>query len=144
MIAEYTETYERIINSSKYFKKGVFNHTNAETIAKNLKSNGWFDGGHSVNLRSTAERVEVVTEEDLASIIQSEKDQILTDTKLAEKFNMVEKAVSNAELRELRDYLTDNPTIIAELGDLDQLKQKVWIGYLTQGTSEKPVTFGVI
>jgi len=136
LIAEYTETYERIINSSKYFKKGVFNHTNAETIAKNLKSNGWFDGGHSVNLRSTAERVEVVTEEDLASIIQSEKDQILTDTKLAEKFNMVEKAVSNAELRELRDYLTDNPTIIAELGDLDQLKQKVWIGYLTQVSTD--------
>jgi hypothetical protein len=65
-----------------------------------------------------------------------EKDQILTDTKLAEKFNMVEKAVSNAELRELRDYLTDNPTIIAELGDHDQLKQKVWIGYLTQVSTD--------
>lgn len=136
LIAEYTETYERIINNSKYFKKGVFNHTNAETIAKNLKSNGWFDGGHSVNLRSSGVGVEVATEEDLAAIIQSEKDQILTDTSLIEKFNKVEKAISNAELRELREYLTDNPTLIAELGDLDQLKQKIWISYLTQASSD--------
>ncbi|MEM1369927.1 MAG: hypothetical protein AAGG02_18360, partial [Cyanobacteria bacterium P01_H01_bin.15] len=50
LIGNYARTYEKILDNSKYFKKGVFNHSNAETIAKNLKSNGWFDGGHTVRL----------------------------------------------------------------------------------------------
>jgi len=38
LIDDYTKIYEQIIDQSMYFKKGVFNHSNAATIAKNLKA----------------------------------------------------------------------------------------------------------
>ncbi|RRH71294.1 hypothetical protein [Falsigemmobacter faecalis] len=130
LIGEYTATYDKILENSKYFKKGTFNHSNAEIIAKNLKANGWFDGGHSVNLSDGDRRMEIQSEADLTAAIQLEKNQILSDPALQEKFNKVEKAITSAELRELRDYLVDNPELIPELNNIDQFKQRVWIAYL--------------
>ena len=130
LISDYTKVYEQILDKSIYFKKGIFNHSNAETIAKNLKSNGWFKGGHSVNLVSKNGRNEISTEEDLIDAIEAEKQKILTDTKLAEMFKKVDDTLSTAELRNFRDYLLENPFVVAELSDIDAFKQRVWISYL--------------
>lgn len=131
LIGEYTAVYERILDNSKYFKKGVFNHSNAETIAKNLVANGWFEGGHSVKLNNDeAGGVEITTEDDLADAIESEKEAILNDDTLKSMFFKVDKALSNAELKAFRDYLIDNPSLVSELNDIAYLKKKIWIGYL--------------
>ncbi|TCP60645.1 hypothetical protein EV663_1081 [Rhodovulum bhavnagarense] len=136
LIDDYTKIYEQILDSSLYFKKGVFNHSNAETIAKNLKSNGWFDGGHSVNLNHQGERSEISTEAELIDAIESEKQKILTDPKLAEMFQKVDNTLTTAELRNFRDYLIENPFVVAELSDIDAFKQRVWISYLVESSSE--------
>lgn len=131
LIEEYTAVYERILDNSKYFKKGVFNHSNAEMIAKNLKANGWFEGGHSVTLNNDeAGGIEITTESDLAKAIESEKEAILNDDTLKSMFSKVDKALSNAELKAFRDYLIDNPSLVSELKDITYLKTKIWIGYL--------------
>ena len=130
LIEEYTGAYERMLDNSKYFKKGVFNHSNAETIAKNLKSNGWFEGGHSVRLNGESGSLEIATEKALAEAIEHEKDAILSDDTLKNMFSKVDKAVSNAELKAFREYLIENPSIVPELKDIAYLKIKIWIGYL--------------
>ncbi len=136
LIDDYTKIYEQILDQSLYFKKGVFNHSNAETIAKNLKSNGWFEGGHSVNLNHAGERSEITTEADLIAAIETEKEKILTDPKLAEMFQKVDGTLTTAELRSFRDYLIEHPFVVAELSDIDTFKQKVWISYLVQNSRE--------
>ncbi|MWD26890.1 hypothetical protein E0K89_005305 [Aquicoccus sp. SCR17] len=136
LIDDYTKIYEQILDSSLYFKKGVFNHSNAETIAKNLKSNGWFDGGHSVNLNHEGERSEISTEAELIDAIEAEKQKILTDPKLAEMFQKVDNTLTTAELRNFRDYLIENPFVVAELSDIDAFKQRVWISYLVENSGE--------
>lgn len=132
LIAEYTGVYERLIDTSRYFKKGVFNHSNAETIAKNLESNGWFDGGHSVRLNDGKQGIEISTKNELAIAIEREKEAILNDETLKNMFAKVDKALSNVELRKFRDYLIENPSLVSELSDIEHLKDKMWIGYLTQ------------
>lgn len=136
LIDDYTKTYEQILDQSLYFKKGVFNHSNAETIAKNLKSNGWFEGGHSVNLKHAGERSEITTEAELIAAIEAEKEKILTDSKLADMFQKVDGTLTTAELRSFRDYLIENPFVVAELSDIDAFKQKVWISYLVQNSHD--------
>lgn len=136
LIDDYTKIYEKIIDQSLYFKKGVFNHSNAETIAKNLKANGWFDGGHSVNLNHDGERSEITTDGELIAAIEGEKEKILKDPKLAEMFQKVDGTLTTAELRNFRDYLIDNPFVVAELSDIDAFKQKVWISYLVENSHE--------
>lgn len=136
LIDDYTKIYEQILDQSLYFKKGVFNHSNAETIAKNLKSNGWFEGGHTVNLNHAGERSEITTEADLIAAIETEKEKILTDPKLADMFQKVDGTLTTAELRSFRDYLIENPFVVAELSDIDAFKQKVWVSYLVQNKHE--------
>lgn len=130
LIEEYTTVYDKILDNSKYFKKGVFNHTNAETIAKNLKSNGWFDGGHTVKLNYKSGGIEILNETDLTKAIENEKSEILSDETLKSMFSKVDKALSNAKLKEFREYLITNPSLVSELKNIPFLKNKIWIGYL--------------
>lgn len=136
LIEEYTSVYEKILDNSRYFKQGIFNHSNAETIAKNLKANGWFEGGHSVNLKDTAGGVEISTEKELADAIEHEKEAILNDDTLKKMFAKVDKALSNSELKTFRDYLIENPFLASELKDLDYLKSKIWVAYLIKNKTD--------
>ena len=136
LIDDYTAIYEKLLNQSRYFKKGVFNHSNAETIAKQLKSNHWFEGGHSVNLNHDGKRNEITTDDELIAAIETEKKQILTDPQLAEMFQTVDGLLTNAELRSFRDYLIDNPFVVAELSDVDTFRQKLWISYLVKNSGQ--------
>lgn len=136
LISDYSTTYEQILDRSKYFKKGVFNHSNAEQIAKNLKSNGWFEGGHTVRLNDGSVGVEIANEKQLEKAIEDEKAAILNNEELQKSFEKVDKALSNAELRTFREYIVKNPTLIPELKNYAYLKNKLWVGYLQKLSSE--------
>ena len=131
-IADYSKIYEDLIENSSYYKRGIFNHNNAATIAKNLKSNGWFDSGHSVNLNTIDSSIEIKDQKELEEIIQAEKDAILKDPELTKSFDKIDKALSNAELKAFREYILENQFIIPELTNLPALKEKLWIGYLNE------------
>lgn len=127
-VTRYIEKYDDLVGKSKYFKKGVFNHNNAATIAKSLKDNGFFDAQHTL-LMSTDENIS--TEAELVEIIESEKQQILQDPELEKAFEEIDaKLKANAELRGFRDYLLANMIILPELSNISSFKDKIWISYL--------------
>jgi len=130
-LAEYIEKYDALLESSTYFKKGVFNHNNASVIAKNLKDNGFFQANHSVSLNTGTDKKEIATQQELVDLIQVEKDTILYDTELSAAFDKIDKKLkANQELRSFRDYLLINPKILPELINLQGFQQKIWISYL--------------
>lgn len=138
-LAEYTGVYDQLIGTSKFFKKGIFNHNNASVVANNLKQNGWFDSGHSVTMNSTKEAnsIELKSEDALKELVQAEKDSILTDGKLTSSFEKIDKELlKNAELRTFRDFLANNPSLASEFNDVGAFKQKVWIAYLNNYLSQ--------
>ena len=129
-IKEYINKYNELIDHSKYLKKGIFNHTSASTIAKNLKDNGFFKAQHSVNLISKDERKEITTEKELEEIIEKEKQDILTNPELVTIFDDVDKKLSaNKELRDFREYLLQNMIIVPELSNMEAFKEKLLISY---------------
>jgi len=132
-LSEYIDKYNELIDSSTYFKKGVFNHNNASTIAKNLKDNGFFKAKHSVSLNAKEKEKNrvITTEAELEEVIKQEKDSILKNPDLVKAFEEIDDAITkNKELKDFRDYLEINPSILPELVNLDALKQKLWISYL--------------
>ena len=132
-LSEYIDKYNELIDSSTYFKKGVFNHNNASTIAKNLKDNGFFKAKHfvSLNAKEKGKNRVITTEAELEEVIKQEKDSILKNPDLVKAFEEIDKAITkNQELKDFRDYLEENPSILPELVNLDALKQKLWISYL--------------
>ena len=75
-VADYIKKYDELIDASKYFKKGVFNHNNASAVAKNLMDNGFFEAEHSVSLRAKNAKEndsKISTKKELEQVIEEEK-----------------------------------------------------------------------
>lgn len=130
-LAEYINKYNELIESSTYFKKGIFNHNNAASIAKNLKDNGFFKANHSVSLNAKEKTKIISTEAELEEVIQQEKDSILKNPELIKAFEEIDKKITaNQDLRSFRDYIEQNPSLLPELSNLNSFRQKLWISYL--------------
>jgi hypothetical protein len=134
-LSEYITKYNELIDSSTYFKKGVFNHNNASTIAKNLKDNGFFKAMHSVSLNSKDANKVITTEAELEEVIKQEKDSILENPDLVKAFEEIDNAITkNQDLKSFRDYVENNTSILPELLNLNAFKQKLLISYFKRNT----------
>lgn len=131
-ITDYINEYTELIEKSKYFKKGVFNHNNASVIAKSLIDNGFFQANHSVSLNAKEGKKEVcATVEELENVIEQEKNSILNNPDLVKAFEEIDKKLTkNKELRDFRDYLRDNLRILPELNNMGSFRMKLWVSYL--------------
>jgi len=126
-IEEYIKKYEELLDKSTYFKKGIFNHSQAEDTASSLGKNGFFKADHAVLFGGN----KISTEKELTAIIQGEKEQILGDQDLQTIFNNLDdKITKNQNLKNLRDFLSKNGFIISELSNLESFKAKLWKNYL--------------
>lgn len=130
LLATYLSEYDRLVEQSQYFRKGVFNHYNASTVAKSLKANNFFRAKHSVSLANKdGQKTEMGSQAQLDKAIAEEKTRLLEGTEA--DFSSIEKAMDrNAELRKLRDYLIANPHLLSEMRDLGAFKRRLWISYL--------------
>lgn len=130
-ILDYIEKYNELIDSSTYFRKGIFNHNNADVIAKSLADNGFFEAKHSVSLNSLTGKREIVTKAELTAVIEQEKQTILNNPDLLQTFNELDNRLkANTEMRHFRDYLLSNMELLPQLANLGSLRQNLWIAYL--------------
>lgn len=131
LLLSYIEKYNELLAASTYFKKGTFTYYNAETIAKSLANNGFFDANHSVSLNHDDRSIEIKNVKDLQDLIEKEKQQITNDETLRSRFAEIDKQVhGNINLREFHSYLLNNPQILPMLSNLDKLKEDLWKSYI--------------
>ena len=126
----YTNTYEELLEKSRFFRKGVFNHYQAGEIAKQLKNHGFFQAEHKVYLHSDTEDTKVETEDELAAIIAEELATILSDDQLKGKFDEIDKKLANRELRAFREFLLANQTLIPRLKEPEVFREDLLKSYL--------------
>lgn len=132
LLCDYIDKYNEIISRSNYFRKGGFNPYNASTISGNLRNNRYFSAKHTILLSdASANKREITSQIDFDVVISEEKNRILNDPELSEKFKSIDdKITRTAELRKFHQYLLDNMKILPELADVDTFKKKLWIAYL--------------
>lgn len=133
-IKEYIAVYDKLVNeNTTFFKKGDFNHNNADNITKSLKDNGFFKAQHKVKIKD----VEIGDIDELENVINQEKAKVLSDPELTTKFNEIDKALNaNNELRNFRSYVENNQEIIKEFADLENFKKKLILNYVASHKSE--------
>ena len=131
LILEYITRYDELLAASTFFKKGIFDYFNAAQVADSLAKNGFFSASHSVNLKSAGETLEINTQAELAQVIEHEKEAILKDKKLIKTFDAVQAQLSkNAGLREFRNYLMENMSLLPHLSNIDKLREDVIKSYI--------------
>lgn len=130
-IDSYVKTYNELLEKSNFFKKGIFNHTQASDIATHLEKNGFFKADHSVVLNTQEKQIK--TKANLEEIINGEKNRILESEELKREFDKLDKILKkNQDIKKFREYLSDNPQIVSELSNLTSFKSKLWKGYFKE------------
>lgn len=125
-IAEYTKVYNELIENSPYFKHGIFNPQKADSVAKTLKKEQFFEAEHTVNLKG--ESVPMGETELFAKLNEANKS-IRENSDLKKIQDLLTKKVS---VRSFQAVLAKTPEIIPELGSssLDDFKKKLWKSYI--------------
>jgi len=130
-LAEYVSRFNELLDASTYFSRDTFNYYNAETIAKSLGANGFFDANHRILLDDGGDGAIVTTQTELAELINSEKERISDDATLRNTFSVIESKLNkNAEGRRFWDYIAENQAILPELENIERFKERVWKSYL--------------
>ena len=130
-INSYVEKYNELLEKSIFFKKGIFNHVQASDVANQLEKNGFFKAEHMVVLSGNNKSIK--TKNDLEKIITEEKNKILQDEVLKKEFEKLDKILKqNIGIKKFRDYLSNNPQIVAKLSNPNSLKAELWNSYFKQ------------
>jgi len=132
-IDEYVRKYNELIESSGFFKKGIFNHNNAADVAKQLKSNKYFEADHKVLLNNDGTLIEVDNPKIFDEILSDEITKIFDDEELQKRFEEIGQELNkNRELKAFHKFLEDDQSILSELKNLPEYRKKIWISYLKQ------------
>lgn len=128
-LGEYIEKYEELIDKSPYLRKDFKPH-HAESVQKQLSENNFFKAGHSINLSDGDQKKEYSSDKELAALLEAEKAKVLDDAELRSRFDSIDKKLDgNKDLREFRNYLLDNKSVLTELANLGQLSKSIWLSY---------------
>jgi hypothetical protein len=129
VIGDYIEHYNKLIDSSVYFRRGVFEYYNGGQIAKALSDNGFFKAKHFVTLHGDQKR-EISTKGELEALINEEIDRITSDKSLKKEFDALRKMLEkNEAAREFNKYLSERMLLLPNLSNLALFKDKLWKSY---------------
>lgn len=133
-IREYITVYDELVNkNTTFFKRGDFNHYNADNVTKSLKENGFFKAEHKVKIKD----IEIGNIDELENVIKEEKEKVLNNPELTSKFNEIDNALNgHRDLRRFRGYVENNQEIIKEFIDLENFKKKLILNYIANHKSE--------
>ena len=125
-ITEYTQIYNELINSSPYFKRGIFNPYKADSVANTLRKEGFFEAEHTVNLKG--ESAPIGDNEFFAKLKEAKKT-IIENAELKKIQGLLTKKIS---VRNFQDVLENTPEIITELepDSREGFKTKLWKSYI--------------
>ena len=136
-VEDFAQKYNELTNSSPILRK-EFQYHNVNKVQEQLKSNNFFNAGHSINLSDEEgnEKIEYTTDESFSEKVEAEKQRVLSDEILRGKFDKFNSQLKNKELEVFRDYVTENQHLLIELRDLDAFKRKLWLQYIHKAREE--------
>lgn len=132
----YVQNYESLISSSDFFKKSTntFGTYQADALLKSISDNSFFEAGHSLVLSNSKS---LNSSKELKDLVEQEISKVVNDSKLKTVFDKVDKAIgANVELRAFKTAIEQDNLLLIELGNYEEFKKKVWIGYLDQMITE--------
>lgn len=122
----YTEKYNQLLETSKYFKKGIFNPSKAESIAKVLLKENFFKANHKIRL--DGDENEILNDDDFKDKLANERKDILENQELLK----IENEIKKASVIKFREILEEHENIIPELVNLTVFKKRIWNSYFAK------------
>lgn len=129
----YIKNYNEIISNSKLFKltdSNTFGTYQANEILKSIEDNSYFEAGHKFVLE---DGTEIKDSGELKQLFQEEVEKILSDKKLKDSFDKVDKAIgANVELRAFKKVIENDNSLLVSLKDYNGFKKQVWTSFMSE------------
>lgn len=135
-IQQYFDKYTELLRTSTFFSSGPesFGTTHANNLVKSVGDNRFFLANHKFVLRDDRT---ITTKDEIAAVIQEEKDRILTDGAIKRLFSSLDdKLQKNEKLKGFKEVIQTYPELIPELVDYDGFQKKILRGYLNRCQGE--------
>ena len=128
---DYFTRYNELLEQSTFYRKNGrfrFGTKQATDLQKTVGDGAFFGVNHKIIL---ADGSAIVTLDQLNEKINEDKHRLLTDAQLLRTFEQITKAIdANTELRELKNIIENDPSLLVELRDYDEFRKKYWLGHL--------------
>ena len=128
-LSDYVDTYDKLIDQSTVLTKS-FNHQKASTVSKNLGEADFFKAKHSVNISVDGKPQLAEDLEQLNAILQAEQEKVLNSDDLKQQFAKIDDKLKTKDTAAFRDFITENPALLADYQDIPQFKKTVIKSYL--------------
>ena len=146
LIKEYIESYNNLISSSEYLWSD-FNHYRAKKLWDALSKMKFFKDGHKVSLfnsKTSSHDADIQDYQEYKTKIEEEEQNLYNNPDLKEKLGKIDKAIKNADLEHLRDYLFENQRLLTKLSNPDWFRKELLIDYFIFHKSEFDNLFDTI
>ena len=131
LIKEYFNRYTTLLEESCFFNKnhnGIsFGTYQANQLLNSLNDNSFFYAEHKIYLKDGNE---ITSADTLKTVMTEEIDRVLRDDKIKQAFDKIDRAIGkNIELRQFKNTIENNQSLITNLLDFDKFKREVWYGF---------------
>lgn len=130
-INEYCNIYGHLLNQSDFFhydKNGSFGTYQANSLQKTVKDNSFFNAKHIIELKNGKKISSAV---DLKSEINNCVSLIVNNSRARQVFEEIGEALDkNINLRNFKELLISDQSLVPELARYELFKKEVWIAYL--------------
>jgi len=134
-VNEYTTLYKKLLSESTVFSETGFDPQSADNVLEQLKKTNFFKANHKVLLNNSESTI-ITDEKEFKKILTTEKNKILNDKSMLEKFSTIEKLLTNINTRKFRDIIKSNPEYIPLLINRSTFEKDFWLYILKEFTQE--------
>jgi hypothetical protein len=135
-LKEYVDTYEKVLERSKYFKEGLYDYSNALKVQKSLDDNNFMKKG-------VGNKVVIVTKDNQETIVGSidelkeayekDKNQVFATLEKQVAYEKFDKEISaNPDLRSLQIWTRSHKELVPSLQNLKHTKTLVWQAHFAE------------
>ncbi len=130
MLRSYIETFEALMQQSKFFQDGVYDYTNAQNVQMAIQKNNFMADAvknRVVLVDKEGKETTVSTPDDLEKAYAEDKNRIFSDLKLKVAYEKFDKEIGhNEQLRDFQRWIKRNQDLIPQLQTQDFLKTYTW------------------
>lgn len=126
-LKSYFQTYEKLLEESTYFKKGVFDYINALNSYDAIDKNNFLKADNKIVLSDGT----IVTDaKELERLFLEDKDRIFNDPELKKQYNALDKDMQkNAQVKDFRSFIALNQDLIPILQNYKLIRTYAWYAY---------------
>ncbi|MCM1169647.1 MAG: hypothetical protein NC324_06890 [Bacteroides sp.] len=139
-LSAFVSRYKNLLSQSVFFHvskdgKSTFGTYQAKILSNGLKDDSFFKVNHKLQLQDNSC---INSRAELDEKISNEITAIESDTELQTALtSIIDQIDGNAALRAFKDCITSNISILGELGDYENFRKKLLLGYLSDDETKR-------